>query len=446
MNRRTLSRVALACVVTLAAALPLRAQVEIEQVTSPGGIDAWLVEDRNIPFTALEIRFRGGASLDPPETRGAVRLMTALLEEGAGEMDAQGFARATEGVAADFDYSAGDDTVSVSARFLTETRDEAIDLLRASLVAPRFDEAAIERVRAQALSAIRSDLQDPGVIASRAFDRLAFDDHPYGTPSDGTPESVRALTREDLVAAHEAALARDRIVVGAAGDIDAEELGQLLDDLLGDLPAEGAPLPADVDVEMPGGNRVVDFDTPQSVAVFGHAGLPRDHEDFFPAYVLNHIVGGGGFESRLMEEVRDKRGLTYGVYSFLAPKDHAALHMGRVASSNDRIAEAISVIRDIWRDVAAEGVTEEELADAKTYLTGAYPLRFDGNGPIANILVAMQLDDLPIDYAETRNERVRSITLDEIDRVAAELFDPERLTFVVAGQPEGLDDAETLSQ
>ena len=446
MIRRSLSRLALACALTLAAALPLRAQVEIQQVTSPGGIDAWLVEDRNIPFTALEIRFRGGASLDAPGKRGAVRLMTGLLEEGAGEMDAQGFARAVEGVAADFSYSAGDDTVSVSARFLTETRDEAVDLLRASLVAPRFDPQAIERVRAQALSAIRSDQQDPGVLASRAFDRLAFGDHPYATPADGTLESVQALTREDLVAAHDAALARDRVVVGAAGDISAEELGRLLDDLLGDLPAEGAPLPVDVAVEMPGGTRVVEFDTPQSVAVFGHAGLARDDPDFFPAYVLNHIVGGGGFESRLMQEVREKRGLTYGVYSFLAPKDHAALHLGRIASSNDRIAEAISVIRDIWRDVAAGGVTEEELADAKTYLTGAYPLRFDGNGPIANILVAMQLDGLPMDYVETRNDRVRAITLEEIDRVAAELFDPERLTFVVAGQPEGLEDAAAVSQ
>lgn len=446
MTPRFFARLAAAMLLTLAAALPARATVEIEEVTSPGGITAWLVEDQNIPFVALEIRFRGGTSLDPAGKRGAVRLMTALLEEGAGEMDAQGFARATGGVAADFDYDASDDFVSVSARFLTETRDEAVDLLRASLVEPRFDADAVERVRAQAVSAIRSDLKDPSVIAGRAFDRIAFGDHPYGTPTDGTPESVAALTRDDLVAAHGAALARDRIIVGAAGDITAEELGGLLDALLGDLPAEGAPQPEDVEVALPGGVQVVEFDTPQSVAVFGHEGLPRDHEDFFEAFVLNQIVGGGGFESRLMQEVREKRGLTYGVYSYLAPKDHAALYVGRVASSNDRIAEAISVIRDIWRDVAAEGVTEEELEDAKTYLTGAYPLRFDGNGPIANILVAMQTDGLPIDYVQTRNDKVRAITLEEINRVAADLLDPEGLTFVVAGRPEGLDGAEPVSQ
>ncbi|MFP4450567.1 MAG: M16 family metallopeptidase [Rhodosalinus sp.] len=446
MTPRFFSRLAAAMLLTLAAALPARAAVEIEEVTSPGGITAWLVEDRNIPFVALEIRFQGGTSLDAPGKRGAVHLMTSLLGEGAGDMDAQGFARAVEGVAADFDYDAGDDVVSVSARFLTETRDEAVELLRASLVEPRFDADAVERVRAQAVSAIRSDLQDPSVIAGRAFDRVAFGDHPYGTAPDGTPESVAALTRDDLIAAHGDALARDRIFVGAAGDITAEDLGALLDELLGDLPAEGAPLPEDAEVGLSGGVKVVEFDTPQSVAVFGHEGLPRDHEDFFEAFVLNQIVGGGGFESRLMQEVREKRGLTYGVYSYLAPKDHAALYLGRVASANDRIAEAIGVIRDEWESVAEEGVSAQELEDAKTYLTGAYPLRFDGNGPIANILVGMQMDGLPIDYAETRNDKVRAMTLEEINRVAADLFDPESLTFVVAGRPEGLEDAEPLSQ
>ncbi|WP_371038020.1 M16 family metallopeptidase [Rhodosalinus sp. FB01] len=421
------------------AALPARAEIEIEEVTSPGGITAWLVEDHNIPFTALELRFQGGTSLDAPGKEGAVRLMAALLEEGAGERDAQAFAAATETIAADLDYDARDDAVSVSARFLTETRDEAVELLRASLMEPRFDEDAIARVRAQALSAIRSDLNDPGAIASREFARLAFGDHPYGRASDGTIESVGALTRDDLVAAHADALARDRVFVAAAGDITAEELGGLLDELLGGLPETGGARPGDVAVALPGGISVVEFATPQSVAVFGHEGLPRDDEDFFAAFVLNQILGGGGFESRLMQEVREKRGLTYGVYSYLAPKDHAALYMGRVASANDRIAEAIEVIRGEWARIARDGVTEAELEAARTYLTGAYPLRFDGNGPIARILVGMQMDGLPITYPQTRNDQLAAITLEDVNRVAAELLKPERLHFVVAGQPEGLE-------
>jgi zinc protease len=229
------------------------------------------------------------------------------------------------------------------------------------------------------------------------------------------------------------------VYVGAAGDISAEELSEILDTLLSDLPEKGAPQAADVEVVTEAGVTVVPFDVPQSVAIFGHEGIARDDPDFFAAYVLNEILGGGGFEARLMEEVREKRGLTYGVYSYLVPKDHAALYLGRVSSANDRIAEAIEVIRDEWTKMAENGVTEEELATARTYLTGAYPLRFDGNGPIANILVGMQMDDLPVDYVNTRNDKINEITLEDIKRVAARVLKPEALHFVVVGQPEGLE-------
>ncbi|WP_243611858.1 M16 family metallopeptidase [Shimia aestuarii] len=430
-------RVVLTCVLFFVA-LPLRAEVDIKEVTSPGGIKAWLVEEPSIPFVALELRFKGGASLDAPGKRGATNLMMGLLEEGAGELDARGFARAAESLAASFSYTAGDDAVSVSARFLTENRDKAVDLLRLSLVDPTFPEQAVERVRGQVLSGLRSDMKDPNAIAGRAFKAMAFGDHPYGTPYEGSLESVSALTRDDLVAAHKAVLARDRLYVSAVGDITAEDLGVLLDTLLGDLPETGAPMPGPAELRLEGGVEVVEFDTPQSVAHFGQKGLERDDEDFFAAYVMNVILGGGGFESRLMTEVREKRGLTYGVYSYLVPKDHAALYLGSVASANDRIAEAISVIRAEWERLVEDGVTQDELDKAKALLTGAYPLRFDGNGAIARIMVGMQLDDLPIDYIKTRNDKVNAVTREDVNRVARELLDPEGLQFVVAGKPEGL--------
>ena len=432
----------LAILVATVLALPLRAEVDIREVTSPGGLRAWLVEEPSIPFVALEIRFRGGASLDEPGKRGAVSLMTSTLEEGAGDMDAREFARRKDVLAASFGYNAGDDSVTVTARFLTENREEAVELLRASLVSPRFDEDAVERVRQQLLSNIRSDSTDPRSLARKAFDRMAYgSDHPYGSSPDGTEESVSALTRDDLVAAHRNTLARDRVVIGAVGDIDAEALGRMIDRLLGDLPETGAPMPGPAKVSIDGGVTVVPFETPQSVAIFGHEGIERDHPDFFPAYVLNQIIGAGGFESRLMTEVREKRGLTYGVYSYLAPKDWAATYQGSVSSANDRIGEAIDVIRAEWRRMAEEGVTEEELEDAKLYLTGAYPLRFDGNANIASILVAMQLDDLPIDYIATRNDKVNAVTLEQANEVASWLYKPDKLHFVVVGQPAGLESA-----
>lgn len=420
-------------------ALPAHAAVDIKEVKTPGGLTAWLVEDHSIPFAALEIRFRGGASLDAPDKRGAINLMTGLLEEGAADMDARAFARAVEGLAASISFGVDDDALSVSARFLTENREEAVALLRAAIIEPRFDADAIERVREQVISGIRSDAQDPDALASRAMDQVAFGDHPYATSLSGTVDSVTALTRDDLVTAHADVLARDRIYIGAVGDITEEELAALLDNLLGDLPGTGAPMPPVLSVDIPAGVTVVPFDTPQSVARFAQRGIKQDDPDYFTAIVLNHVLGGGSFESRLMDEVRAKRGLTYGVYSYLANKDLADIYIGAVSSANDRIAEAVEVIRAEWAKAAAEGVTAEEVENAKTYLTGAYPLRFDGNGPIANIMVGMQMMGLPIDYIATRNDRVEAVTVEGVKRVAGELLDPEGLHFVIVGQPVGLE-------
>ena len=416
-----------------------KAEIQIEEVTSPGGITAWLVQEPSIPFMALEFRFRGGASLDRPGKRGAMNLMTGLLEEGAGELDSRGFARELERLATSFGYNVSADELSISAQFLTENRDASVELLRSSLIEPRFDAADVERVRGQVLTGLRSDTTDPNEIATKTFNALAFGDHPYGSKLSGTIESVTALTRDDLVAAHSDVFAKDRLYVGAVGDITPQELGLLLDRLFGDLPDTGAPMPAQADVMLDGGVTVVEFETPQSVALFGHEGIGLDHSDYFPAVVLNQVLGGGSFESRLMTEVREKRGLTYGVYSYIAPRDYAATYQGQVASANDRIAEAISVIRSEWAKAASKGVSEQELNDAKTYMTGAYPLRFDGNGPIAKIMVGMQMIGLPSDYIATRNERVEAVTLEDVKRVAAELLKPDGLRFVVVGKPVGLE-------
>jgi zinc protease len=294
-------------------------------------------------------------------------------------------------------------------------------------------------VRAQVVSGIQGDAKDPDNISGRTFDQLAFADHPYATSRDGTLDSVTGLTRDDLVNAKDAVMARDRLFVGAVGDITPDELGVLLDDLLGGLPAVGADMPARADYLLSGGVTVVPFDTPQSVVTFGLEGIERDDDDFFAAYLMNTILGGSGRQSRLMEEVREKRGLTYGVYSYLVPMDYAAIYMGRVASANDRVAQAIDVIRNEWIKLAENGVTAAELDGAKTYLTGAYPLRFDGNGPIANIMVGMQMQGLPIDYIATRNDKVNAVTLEDIAQVAKRLVRPDDLHFVVVGQPEGLE-------
>ncbi|SFR55893.1 zinc protease [Yoonia tamlensis] len=414
------------------------AEIDIIEVTSPGGINAWVVEEPSIPFVALEIRFRGGTSLDLPDKRGATNLMMALLEEGSADMTAQEFQTAREGLAASYSFSAYDDSVGISAQFLTENQDDALALLRQALINPTFDQDAVDRVRAQVLANIASDEKRPNRIASAALNAAAFGDHPYGTNADGTVDSVNALTRADMFTAHQNALTRDRLYVSVVGDVTVAQVGPMLDALLGDLPAQGPALPDDIAFGLAGGVTVIDYATPQAVAIFGHAGMKRDDPDFFAAYILNHVLGAGGFESRLMNEVREKRGLTYGIGTYLVPKFHAELMLGSVASSNDTIAEAISVTRDVWADTAANGITDAELTAAKTYLTGEYPLRFDGNSEIAAIMVGMQMIDLSPEYVTNRNDFINAVTLDDVNRVAGELLAPDDLHFVVVGQPEGL--------
>lgn len=419
-------------------ALPVRASVDVQQVTSPGGLKVWLVEEHEIPFVALEMRFKGGTSLDAPDKRGAVNMMTGLLEEGAGDLDARAFAEARESLAASFGFGASDDAVSVSARFLTETGDKAVDLLHLALTEPRFDVTAVDRVRGQVFSGLRSEAQDPSAISGRTLRKLAYGDHPYGTPGEGTIETVASLTRDDMITAHRGALALDRLVVSVVGNISAADVGPMVDRVVAGLPQTGAPLPGHADVRMGGGVTVVPFDTPQTVITFGQHGIARDDPDFFPAFVMTEILGGGGFSARLMTEVREKRGLTYGISVNLIPKDHAEVLVGQVATANATAGQTIDVIRGEWQNLASHGVTAAELDAAKTYLTGAYPLRFDGNARIAGILVGMQSQGLPVSYLTTRNDQINAVTLADIARVAKRLIDPATLHFVAVGKPEGL--------
>ena len=432
-------RFVLAAVLSAVAILPAHAAVEIQEVITPGGFTARLVEEDSIPFAAIEIRFRGGTSLDPEGKRGAVNLMTGLLEEGSGDMNAQEFAEAREALATTIRFDSSHDDVSVSFRFLTENRDPSVDLLTQALTQPSFDQDAIDRVREQVLSGIRSDQTDPNAIARESFYGLAWGDHPYGSSSSGTTESVLSLTRDDMLEAHARAIAKDRVFVGAVGNITAEELAAVLDRILGDLPETGAPQTPDATYQAPVGITTVPFETPQSVALFGHEGIARDDPDFFAAFVVNEIFGGSGFKSRLMQEIRVARGLTYGIGAYLAPRDHGALILGQVATAGERMQETLDVLRAEWTRIAEEGVTAEELEAAKTYLTGAYPLRFDGNATIARIMVGMQMDGLPIDYIATRNDKVNAVTLEEARRVAARIYRPEDLHIVVVGTPDGLE-------
>lgn len=422
----------------LGAAVAARAEVRPVEVVSPGGIGAWLIEAPEIPIVAIEIRFPGGAAGEAAEMQGVTQMMTALLEEGAGALDAQGFAAARDGIAAEFSFSAGQDWVSVSALYLTENEDRAIELLALALNEPRFDADAVERVREQMLAALRSDERDPVEIAGRAFDAQVFGAHPYARDPGGTVETVGRMTPDDLRAAHQGTLVRQGVIVSAVGDIDADRLGRVIDRLLGGLPATGRPAPGPAAVAPDGGVAILPFPGPQSVIRFGHEGLAVSDPDFITAFVVDDILGGGRFSSRLTNEVREKRGLTYGIGSGLNPMRQAALIEGQVRTANETVADVIAIVRAEWARMAAGDFDEADLAAAKTYLTGSYPLRFEGNGAIAGVLAGLQMQGYPIDYPAGRNARIEAVTLEDARRVAARIYRPEALRFVVVGEPVGI--------
>ena len=429
------------CLALVGTALPARA-VEIQAVTSPGGIEAWLVEEHSIPIIAVEIAFGGGGALDPRGKEGLANLLSGLLDEGAGDRDSQAFQKRLEELAIRLGFESYRDTFWASMKTLSENREEAFALLGLALSAPRFDADAVERVRAQVLSGLKRDAEDPGKIAGRTFLATAFPYHPYGRPARGTTESVAAITAADLREAAARRFATGNATIGVVGDIDPTALGHLLDQTLGGLPAtahtgtvaETRPAPV-------ASLTVVRKPVPQSVVRFGMAGLKRSDPDFYAAYLLNHVLGGGSFTSRLYGEVRERRGLAYSVYSYLSTLDRAGLVMGGVASANERVAEALDVIRGELDRMREDGVTEDELRDAKTYLNGAYPLRLDSNGAIAQSLVAIQLEDLGIEYMDRRSGYIDAVTLEDIRRVARRLIRPDEMIVVIVGDPAGFEDA-----
>lgn len=419
--------------------------VEIQPVTSPGGVKAWLVEDHRNPILALNFSFRGGESADPEGKEGRARLVSGLLDEGAGDLDSQAFQKALADNSITIRFDSRSDRFSGRLVTLTETREKATDLLRLALTEPRFDPEPVERIRAQISASLRRDLQNPQSIAGRTWWATSFPDHPYGRSGDGTLESVEAVTAEDLHAFTDAVLAREDLIVGAVGDISAEELGTLLDRVFGALPAKSnAPTVEDTAPVHSGETIVVDLEIPQSVVVFGQAGIDREDPDWYTANLLNRVMAGG-FGSRLMEEIREKRGLVYGVWAYLLPLEHAPLVMGGLASQNARVAEAVGLVRQEWERMAEEGPTREELDDARTYLLGSFPLSLTDSGGIASILVSLQENERPIDYLDRLQEIYGGITLEDARRVAGKLYRAKELTVVVAGQPIGIEPVEPAS-
>ena len=420
-------------------ATPQAYAVTIERVLSLGGIEAWLVRDNTNPIITMRFAFRGGAALDPVGREGLANMVSTLLDEGAGDLDSKIFQGRLEDLVITLRFDAGRDNFGGRLRTLVENKATAFELLTLALTRPRFDAEPLERIRSQIFSSLRQEAEDPNTIAGKTLFKTLFPAHPYGRPVDGTLKSVAAITQTDLKGFVKRRLAKDNLAIGVVGDITAEALKTVLDKTFGGLPAKAWAwaIPEAV-LKGQGRTVVVTKPAPQSAIVFADKGPKRQDPDFYAAYVMNHVLGGGGFTSRLYNTVREKRGLAYSVYSALHPLDRAGLIFGGAGTANKSVSETIAVMRGEWTRMATQGMSEKELADAKTFLTGSYPLSFTSSDRIASMLIGIQMDNLGIDYPDRRNGLIEAVTLDDVNRLAKELLRPDQLTVVVVGRPDGV--------
>lgn len=412
----------------------------IQEVKSPGGITAWLVEEHAVPLMAMNYSFKGGTEFDPPGKEGVSNFLTGMMDEGAGDMLSAEFQRKRDELAFRMSFNAGSDFFEGGFQTITRNRDASVDLLRLAITSPRFDAEPLERVRQQFLLNVKDKEQDPQSIAWQAWMDEILPGDPYSRPDDGTEASVAGITADDLKAAHRRIFNRDTLQVAVVGDISAKELGPLLDKVFGDLPEKGPEQPKLPDARPVEGPKlkVIERDMPQSVIAFGTEGIKRDDPDFIPAYVMSEILGSGALTSLLSEEIREKRGLTYGVSYGLSPMGRLGLYAGQLQTKNESAGEALDAAREVLRKYAEEGPSQKDLDDAKTFLTGSYALRFSSNSAIANQLLAQQQQNLGIDYVQKRNDLVNAVTLDQVKAQARRLLHPDRLVVSVVGKPEGL--------
>lgn len=427
--------------VTFPVVLAARADVDIQEITSESGVTAWLVEDYTVPVINIRFAFTGGSVQEPEGKEGLANLMTGLFDEGAGDLESAAFQERMDDAGGEMSFSATRDAIFGSLRMLAEDREEVLDLLRLAVTEPRFDQAPFERIRAQILTGLQSRERDPQHQGRLAFARALYGDHPYGRSDEGTSETLAALSPDDVRALHERLFARSNLHVAVVGAIDAETLAEVLDEVFGDLPAE-ADLVEIEPVEPALAQEVgFEFALPQSSLQLVYPGLARDDEDFFAAFLMNHVLGGGSFSSRLFNEVREARGLTYGIGSWLRTDDYTNSLNIATSTRSDRVTEALQVIEAEIARMIEDGPTEEELADAKRYLIGAYAINnLDTSASVARTLVELQRNDLGIDYISRREELINEVTREQAHEAARRLLSAEPALMVIG--PARTDTAE----
>lgn len=420
--------------------------LDIREVTSPGGITAWLVEDHSVPVISLKFGFTGaGASLDPADKQGLSRMLSNTMDEGAGDLDSQSFQKELLDLSISLSFGSDRDNFSGSLKTLTANKARAFELLSMALTKPRFDEEPVNRMRAANQSRIRSSLSDPEWMAARLMNDRAFSGHVYAQNSGGTLSSLDAITPDDLRKFHQSYLGKNNLVVAVAGDINPAELKTVLDKIFSGLP-EKSEIPAiqDAALQNEGATALYRQDIPQTIIEMMQPGISRKDKDFQKAQVMNFILGSSGFGSRLTQEIREKRGLTYGIYSSFDNMTHFASLSVSTSTKNESVPELLGLVKAEWEKMKTAPVNQQELDDAKSYLTGSLPLSLTSTDAIAGLMLSLELDGMPVNYLDTRQKEIESTTVEDVQNVARRLLDMAKMTIVLVGNPPEMPDVKIV--
>lgn len=406
------------------------AGVKIEHWVSSSGARVYFVESRVLPMLDVQVDFAAGSLFDPAGKSGLAALTRATLDNGAGQLDETAIAERLADIGANLGGGADTDRASVALRTLAarDKREPALDILKTVIQAPRFDAAIFEREKARTIAGLKEAMTRPDSIAGKAFWEALYPDHPYGRQA--TPESVAALNRDDLAAFHARYYTAANATITLVGDLSRQEAEGIVEKLLAGLPrGTVTPLPAPPGLPK-GGLTQLAHPASQAHIYLGLPAIERGNPDFFPLLVGNYTLGGGGFVSRLMKEVRDKRGYAYSVYSYFAPMRQTGPFQIGLQTKRSQAKDAIKVARDVLDGFLKDGPSDEELAAAKANLTGSFPLRLDSNKKILDNVAVIGFYGLPLDYLDQYQAKVQAVTADDVRQTFARRVKPENLITV----------------
>lgn len=419
---------------------PAAVDLDVKVIKTESGIEAWLVEDHSLPLITMKFSFQGGLINDPEDKPGVAKMVSVLLDEGAGDLKSQPFQEQLSNNAIVMGFTPGRDAFHGVLKTTTENKDLAFNLLALALAHPRFDNDAVERMRNAIMAENKDNLGDPAWLSARTFNGEVFEGHYYSLPGAGTLSSIPRITRRDLQDFVDAQFAQNLLKVVIVGDVTEDGAREMLQKIFGELPDHGQLVTADeAKLANPGKTILLPLDTPQTYVAIANPGVTRGSDDWYAAEVMAYILGGDGFDSRLMSEVRKKRGLTYGVYSSLMSQKYAHVLQTTLSCTAGKTQEAVDTIKAEYARLAKDGVTADELANAKSYLIGSLPLDLTTTSDIANVLADLQMDNLPPEYLTDRTAKLQAVTAAQVQAMAQKMLDPANMTTVLVGQAENIN-------